>query len=419
MSISSTTRKAGPYTGNAVTVTFPFAFKVFTSADLVVTQTSLLGVETTLTLTTDYTVSLNANQDTTPGGSITMLVAPASGILITLTSGVAQTQPVVLTNAGGFYPAVINDALDRVTILIQQMAEQLGRAAKVPISGIGSLTASTLVFGVDNSGNPILKALTSITSSVVSIFMSGFLAAADAVTARAYIGATSLSDVQSNAQSQGGTAWTTAGTPTAYTLTPTPAITSYSANQRFRVKFNAASGAAPTLQVSGVASPPLLKQYNGLGVKIPAVVYINQLADVEFDGTDWIISRDNYSSLYAALAGINTQQFNVQDATTANHAVAYDQVIGLGQTWQNVAGSRAFATTYTNSTGKPIMVNIALTMAASSVTTLTVGGIVVGRLNTNAPGTSASFSAAVPTGTTYILTNTVGANTISEWAELR
>jgi hypothetical protein len=123
--------------------------------------------------------------------------------------------------------------------------------------------------------------------------------------------------------------------------------------------------------------------------------------------------------IWAKLAGLGTQQFSVAAATTARHAVAFDQALGLGQTWQNVAGSRAFATTYTNSTGKPIMVDIALTMAASSVTTLTVGGIVVGRLNTNTAGSNASFSAIVPTGTTYILTNTIGANTISEWTELR
>jgi hypothetical protein len=98
-------------------------------------------------------------------------------------------------------------------------------------------------------------------------------------------------------QNQSFTAWTTAGTSTAYTLTPTPAITSYSANQRFRVKFNAASGAAPTLQVSGVASPPLLKQYDATGAKVTAITTLNQLSDVEFDGTDWVIMDPIISSV--------------------------------------------------------------------------------------------------------------------------
>ena len=62
-------------------------------------------------------------------------------------------------------------------------------------------------------------------------------------------------------QNQEGIAYTTAGTSTAYTLTPSPAITAYAAGQSFFVTFNAASGAAPTLQISGIATPPnLVKQ---------------------------------------------------------------------------------------------------------------------------------------------------------------
>ena len=54
---------------------------------------------------------------------------------------------------------------------------------------------------------------------------------------------------------------TTAGTSTAYTLTPSPAITAYAANQTFWVTFHTASGAAPTITINGVATPPnLVKQ---------------------------------------------------------------------------------------------------------------------------------------------------------------
>jgi hypothetical protein len=54
---------------------------------------------------------------------------------------------------------------------------------------------------------------------------------------------------------------TTGGTSTAYTLTPAAAIAAYTAGMTFWVTFNAASGASPTLQISGLASPPnLVKQ---------------------------------------------------------------------------------------------------------------------------------------------------------------
>ena len=143
MSISSETRKAGPYTGNGSTTGFPFSFKVFAASDVRVVRTDSVGTESDLALGTDYTVALNADQDANPGGTIITTVAPATGTLITATSRVQNLQPVTLTNQGAFYPRVINDALDRLTILVQQTAEQVGRAIKVDISS--SLSPSQLV----------------------------------------------------------------------------------------------------------------------------------------------------------------------------------------------------------------------------------------------------------------------------------
>lgn len=61
------------------------------------------------------------------------------------------------------------------------------------------------------------------------------------------------------------TVYTTGGTSTAYTITPTPAISAYAIGQSFVVNFNAASGASPTLQISGIATPPNLVKENADG----------------------------------------------------------------------------------------------------------------------------------------------------------
>lgn len=149
MTISSTTRKAGPFDGNNVTVAFPFTFKVFADSDVVAVKTDPANVETTLILTTDYTVSLNADQDTSPGGTVTLPSALLTDYKLTLTSDVPTLQAVELTNSGGFYPTVINDALDRLTIFSQELAEEVNRSVKVPISSttdpealVASVTAS-------------------------------------------------------------------------------------------------------------------------------------------------------------------------------------------------------------------------------------------------------------------------------------
>lgn len=143
MAISSSVRKAGPYVGNDATTVFPFAFKVFTAADVRVVRTSLAGIETDWTLDTEYAVTLNADQDNDPGGYVTATTALPAAELLTLTSNLDITQPLVLTSNGGFYPRVINNAFDRITIIAQQIYETLGRAIKLPISSTADPTLPT------------------------------------------------------------------------------------------------------------------------------------------------------------------------------------------------------------------------------------------------------------------------------------
>lgn len=137
MTISSTTRKAGPFDGNDVTTSFPFTFKVFAAVDLRVVLTAPSGVETDLVLDSDYSVTLNGNQDTSPGGTVSY---PLSGDplptdwRLTLIGAIDYLQPTDITNGGGFYPQVVENALDRSVMLIQQVAEEIDRTIRVAVS---------------------------------------------------------------------------------------------------------------------------------------------------------------------------------------------------------------------------------------------------------------------------------------------
>lgn len=148
MTISSEVRKTSPFVGDDVETTFPFAFKVFTTADVLVVRADSLGVETVLTLTTHYTVTLNADQNASPGGDVVLLSPLATGTTLVIGSQLQELQPVDLQNQGGFYPAVINSALDRATIQIQQLSEKVDRSAKLPITSTAaadSLTADIVL----------------------------------------------------------------------------------------------------------------------------------------------------------------------------------------------------------------------------------------------------------------------------------
>lgn len=171
MTISSETRGAGPYVGNDTATAFPFAFKVFSASDVQVISTDSDGAETTLTLTTDYTVTLNSNQDSNPGGTVTLPAVLATGDKLTITSDIAPLQATDLTNQGGFYPKVITNALDKLTILIQQILNGLGRSIKLPISNSddGTLPAgdrANTVIGFDALGKLKLLAVQAGTSLV-------------------------------------------------------------------------------------------------------------------------------------------------------------------------------------------------------------------------------------------------------------
>ena len=89
-------------------------------------------------------------------------------------------------------------------------------------------------------------------------------------------------------QSQENTAFTTTGATGTFVLTPNPAITTYVAGQRFRVKFHAVGNGADTINVSGLGANSL-KQYDSTGAKVAAVIAVNQLADVEYDGVDMVM----------------------------------------------------------------------------------------------------------------------------------
>lgn len=162
MTINSETRVAGPFEGNDSTVSFPFTFKVFDSDEVrVVAETG--AVETDLELGTDYTVTLNADQNAAPGGSVVLVNPLATGVRLTLTSALEMLQPVDLTNQGGFYPRVINSALDRLTILLQQLASVVSRTLKFPLSDgpVGDLPgrsarAGTVLAFDEATGEPVV-----------------------------------------------------------------------------------------------------------------------------------------------------------------------------------------------------------------------------------------------------------------------
>jgi len=116
------------------------------------------------------------------------------------------------------------------------------------------------------------------------------------------------------------------------------------------------------------------------------------------------------STVFGQVSGERLAQAGVVSFT------AQEQQIGVGQTWQDVSGSRsASSTSHQNTSGKPISIGLALDnnsgalqMSTDNSTWVTVG---------SRSGTETnSISAVIPNGYYYRLT---GTPSIQSWAELR
>ena len=165
--INAVTRRV-VFTGSAGTGPYAFSFEILNNTDIVAYFNA-----TKLTLTTDFTVTINANGT----GSITLVVNAGGNVPQT---PVAADQVVIVgsrdiervtdfVTAGDLLASSLNEQLDALTIFDQQVAEENARAIRAPAfdpalvedGGVVNMTlptkdsraGKTLAF--DTNGNPV------------------------------------------------------------------------------------------------------------------------------------------------------------------------------------------------------------------------------------------------------------------------
>lgn len=158
MTVSSTDNRWS-YTGNGASVAFAYTNRIFAETDLKVYVNGALK-----TLGSDYTVS---GVDGVGGGNVVFVAAPATAAKIAIVRDVPATQALDLAALGSF-PAEENEkALDRLTILVQQLVDKQLRTLRQPDSdaaGIGELPSRAARAGhllaFDEGGEPSPGAVT-------------------------------------------------------------------------------------------------------------------------------------------------------------------------------------------------------------------------------------------------------------------
>jgi len=102
---------------------YAFTFEILANTDIAVYRGSTL-----LTLTTDYSVTINANGT----GSVTLVTAGTGNISIVGARAIQRTSD--YTTGGDLFASTLNVDLDSQTIYAQQVAETAERALKAPVT---------------------------------------------------------------------------------------------------------------------------------------------------------------------------------------------------------------------------------------------------------------------------------------------
>jgi hypothetical protein len=153
---------------------YAFTFEILAAADIAVYKGTTL-----LTLTTDYSVTINANGT----GSVT-LVASAGTDNIAIVGAKTIQRTTDFVTGGDFFANTLNDELDAQTIYIQQVAETAERSLKAPVTDPTSI-------------NMTLPTATSRANKYLSFDANGNPSVSEAFT-DAYIGGASVDPTADN-----------------------------------------------------------------------------------------------------------------------------------------------------------------------------------------------------------------------------
>lgn len=198
--ISDVTRRV-VYSGSAGVGPYSFSFEVLANTDIAVYKNTTL-----LTLTTDYTVTINSNGT----GSVTLVSAATGSDKITLVGDRPIARATDFVTGGDLFANTLNDEFDSLVIFSQQIDEKVARAIVAPVTDPTDInmvlpakaTRASKYLAFDADGNPTATAGTSESPDL------GTMSQQDA-NAVAIIGG-SISGITDLAIADGGTGASTA-----------------------------------------------------------------------------------------------------------------------------------------------------------------------------------------------------------------
>ena len=190
MPISTSTNKV-KYDCDGSTTTFPFTFAISELGDIVVYLMDSDGAVTTLTVDVDYTVS---SSDYMAGGNVETTTAYASGNTLIVFRSPSKVQSTDWVDGDALPAASIEDAVDKLTMQVQELYDIVGRCLRVPPSddSIPDLPSAanraSKYVACDSEGDPTLTSVIEEGEVSISAFAETLLDDANAAAARTTLG---------------------------------------------------------------------------------------------------------------------------------------------------------------------------------------------------------------------------------------
>jgi hypothetical protein len=150
MTVSSSTNRVS-YSGNGTLTVFAYTFKVFDESDLTVILRASDGTETVQTITTHYTVS---GVGDVGGGNVTFVTAPTATQTVVILREQPLTQGLDLVPNDPFPAESLEESFDKLTFMVQQHEEELGRAIKA--SRTNTITTTEFVESASDRANKVI-----------------------------------------------------------------------------------------------------------------------------------------------------------------------------------------------------------------------------------------------------------------------
>jgi hypothetical protein len=305
------------------------------------------------------------------------------------------------------------------TITIPNGATGVARNMFLELTGTGGASTNLLVptnkklyFIYNNSTGAVTVKVSGQTGVSVPAAAKMVLVSngTDIVNATNYIASLTLGAALPVAS--GGTGVTTSTGTGSTVLSASPTFTGVPLAPTATVGTNTTQIATTAFVAASTGTLGTMSTQNANAVAITGGT-VSGLSSLGVSGT---ATATTFSGAGTSLTGTASSLNIGGNATTATTATNVTNGFGVSQSYQNVTGSRAFTTTYTNSTSKPIFVWYGSTSSGSGYT---VYGYVNGSLAATCFSDTffrPSLCFAVPSGNTYSIDSNAN---LAYWLELR